>query len=56
MENTAFEALKNDFRQSDTDGKISIYLDADGLTHGQYKELLQLFPLNDLHKLELALG
>jgi len=56
MEITAFENLKAKFRQADTDTKISIYVEADGLTQHQYKELLKMFPLGDLNKLEAALG
>jgi hypothetical protein len=56
MELTAFEALKTEFKKADTDRKIRIYVDSDGLTQYQYKELLQLFPLGDLDKLEAALG
>jgi hypothetical protein len=56
MELTAFETLKNKFRESDTDTKISIYVAADDLTQTQYKELLRLFPLNELNKLEAALS
>jgi hypothetical protein len=56
MEISAFENLKVRFRNAGTDEKISIYCDADGLTQMQYKELLQMFPLRDLDKLEAALS
>ena len=56
MEITAFEALKNQFKQADTETKIAIYVDAEELTQHQYKELLRLFPLKDLNKLEAALS
>ena len=56
METTAFECLKNEFQKADTDRKIAIYVDSDGLTQPQYKELLRMFPMKDLHKLEMALG
>ena len=56
MELKSFENLKNKFRQSDTDTKISMYVEAEGLTQTQYKELLRLFPLADLHRLEAALA
>ena len=55
MEDTRFEALKKRFGAADTDTKIDIYVNADDLTQGQYKELLRLFPLNDLKRLEAAL-
>jgi hypothetical protein len=56
MEITAFEKLKMEFRKCDTDRKIAIYVDSQGLTQFQYKELLRLFPLQDLNKLEAALA
>ncbi|MCL2456097.1 MAG: hypothetical protein FWD19_00940 [Defluviitaleaceae bacterium] len=56
MELMAFENLKTEFKKGDTDKKIRIYVDSEGLTQFQYKELLQMFPLNDLDKLEAALG
>ena len=57
MEITAFENLKSEFRNASTDKKIEMYvgIDAD-LTQHQYKELLKLFPLHDLDKLEAALS
>ena len=56
MELSAFETLKIKFRHADTDTKIKIYVDAEDLTQAQYKELLRMFPLQDLKKLEAALG
>jgi hypothetical protein len=56
MEITAFESLKSEFKRADTNRKIAIYVDAEELTQPQYKELLQMFPYNDLHKLEAALA
>ncbi|MCL1884599.1 MAG: hypothetical protein FWF81_12720 [Defluviitaleaceae bacterium] len=56
MEITAFESLKSEFKSATTDRKIEIYVNADELTQHQYKELLQLFPLQDLNKLEAALA
>ena len=56
MELTAFETLKSQFSHADTDTKIKMYVDAEDLTQTQYKELLRLFPLSDLDKLEVALG
>lgn len=50
-----FEKIKDDFAKADIDGKIDIYISADGLTRDQYMELLRLFPLDDLHRLEEAL-
>jgi len=56
METAAFETLKIKFRHADTDTKIQIYVEAEDLTQAQYKELLRMFPLGDLDKLELALA
>ena len=56
MEIKAFDDLKSRFNQADTKTKIDMYVEADDLTQSQYKELLRLFPLKDLHKLEAALG
>lgn len=51
-----FERLKAMFRDASTDEKIEIYVSADDLSQTQYKELLRLFPLNELNRLEAALG
>jgi len=56
MENQAFSTLKSRFDAADTDAKIDIYIEAEDLTQSQYKELLRLFPLKDLHRLEAALA
>jgi len=56
MDIQGFEELKSKFVSADTDAKIRIYVEAEGLTHGQYKELLRMFPLSDLKRLEKALG
>ena len=56
MELSNFETFKIKFRHADTDTKINMYVDAEGLTQTQYKELLRMFPLGDLDKLEAALG
>ena len=56
MDIQGFEELKCRFKKADTDTKISLYIDADDLTQQQYKELLRMFPLKDLHQLEAALG
>ncbi|MCL2215876.1 MAG: hypothetical protein FWB91_02525 [Defluviitaleaceae bacterium] len=56
MEISAFEVLKAKFRQADTETKIAMYVEAEGLTQHQYKELLRMFPMKDLSKLEVALG
>lgn len=56
MNQTEFVKIKEQFKQADTDGKIELYVNARGLDSAQYKELLTLFPLNELGKLEEALG
>ena len=56
MENQAFNMLKSRFNAADTDAKIEMYVEAEDLTQSQYKELLKMFPLKDLHRLEAALG
>jgi len=56
MEITAFESMKAKFRSADTDTKISMYVNAEDLSQTQYKELLRMFPLKELSKLEAALG
>jgi len=56
MEIQAFNNLKSRFSTADTDAKIDMYVEAEDLTQSQYKELLRLFPLKDLHRLEAALG
>ena len=56
MELTAFEAMKELFRTADVDTKINMYIEAEGLSQTQYKELLRLFPINELNRLEEALA
>ena len=56
MELTAFENMKERFRNADVDDKIDMYIEAEGLSHIQYKELLRMFPLNELDRLEKALA
>jgi len=56
MEYVEFIKMKERFKTADVDGKIAMYVQAEGLDHGQYKELLTLFPIKELGKLEEALG
>ena len=56
MELNDFEAMKERFRQADTDAKIDMYVSAEGLSQTQYRELLKMFPLNALSQLEAALA
>ncbi len=50
-----FEKIKMKFINGNTQEKINIYVNAEGLSQGQYKELLRAFPLEELSKLEDAL-
>ena len=56
MEIVDFKDMKKQFADADIDSKISMYVSAEGLTATQYRELLQLFPLNELGRLEAALS
>jgi len=51
-----FEAIKKRFQQADVDEKIEIYTTTQGLTVEQFKELLRMFPLQYLDKLERAMS
>ena len=51
-----FEAIKEKFRNADLGGKIEIYTTTSGLTVTQFKELLGLYPLQHLDKLERAMA
>ena len=55
MDSNGFQKMKSSFQEADVDGKIEIYVSAEGLSQDQYKELLRMFPLGDLHRLEEAL-
>lgn len=56
MDNLKFEKLKSEFSMVDTDKKIDLYVTTEGLNEDQYKELLRIFPYNEIHKLEKALA
>lgn len=56
MELAAFEEMKERFKQADVDAKIDMYISAEGLSQTQYRELLKMFPLNALNRLEEALA
>lgn len=56
MDNLEFEKFKNEFSMVDTDKKIELYMYTEGLNGEQYKELLKIFPYNEIHKLEKALA
>lgn len=54
--NQNFEEVKERFNAADVDGKIEIYTTVGGLTVDQYKELLRMFPIKYLDRLEKAMG
>lgn len=57
MENNQdFEDVKKRFSAADVDEKIEIYTSVRGLTVEQYKELLRMFPIKYLERLEKAMG
>ena len=56
MELMSFENMKTQFQEADVDTKIEMYIAAEGLSQTQYKELLKLFPLSALDRLEEALA
>jgi hypothetical protein len=57
MENGVnFEEIKERFRDASVDEKIEIYTTVRGLTVEQYKELLRMFPIKYLDKLEKAMS
>jgi hypothetical protein len=51
-----FDQIKERFRSANVDEKIEIYTTTQGLTVDQFKELLRMFPLQHLDKLERAMG
>ena len=55
MENQEFQRVCEEFNSAPTEGKIDIYVNTEGLTQIQYKELLRMFPMGELHRLEEAL-
>ncbi|SCG83182.1 hypothetical protein DW1_1612 [Proteiniborus sp. DW1] len=54
--NVNFEEVKQRFRDADLDGKIQIYTTTQGLSVEQFKELLRMFPIQHLDKLEKAMS
>ena len=55
MEFNEFTQLKKQFENSNVEQNIDIYVSSEGLSSLQYKELLSLFPMEQLDKLENAL-
>jgi hypothetical protein len=50
-----FNKTLSEFSQAGLDEKINIYVNSEGLSQEQYRELLKLFPLDELDRLEKAL-
>jgi hypothetical protein len=55
MSGIDFEKVKDEFIHADVSQKVQMYVSAEGLTQDQYKDLLRMFPINQLHLLEEAL-
>ena len=53
---TNFLEIKEKFKNGDLDEKIRIYTTTQGLTVDQFKELLRMFPIQHLDKLEKAMA
>ena len=51
-----FDGIKERFRNAGLDEKIEIYTTTQGLTVDQFKELLRMFPLQHLDKIERAMA
>lgn len=56
MEDNKFDKVIERFKSADLNGKIDIYVTAQGLTTEQYKQLLKLYPINEIWRLEKALA
>lgn len=57
MENNQnFEEIKKKFQEANIDEKVEIYTTVRGLTVDQYKELLRMYPIKHLDKLERAMA
>lgn len=55
MDLLEFNKLKTDFETADVDKKIELYVNTDGLSSEQYRELLRSFPVHEINRLESAL-
>lgn len=51
-----FEEIKKRFQGAGLDEKIEIYTTTQGLSVEQFKELLRMFPIQHLDKLEKAMS
>jgi len=55
MNGSEFKKIRQAFVLGDVDKKIEIYTTQEGLTLGQYKELLRTFPTEEWTRLEKAM-
>lgn len=55
MVDSEFQEIKYKFMEANVDEKISMYTSVRGLSRDQYIELLKLFPVVEIKKLERAL-
>jgi uncharacterized membrane protein YfcA len=55
MDTLEFATIKNEFQQADLEKKIELYVNTPGLTTEQYKELLRMYPITELDRLDKAL-
>lgn len=51
-----FEEIKTRFQNANLEEKIKIYTTTQGLSVEQFKELLRIFPIEHLDKLEKAMS
>lgn len=51
-----FGAIKERFKNASLDDKIKIYTTTQGLSVDQFKELLRMYPIQHLDKLEKAMA
>ncbi len=54
--NPNFQDIKDRFKNGNLDEKIKIYTTTQGLSVEQFKELLRMFPIQHLDKLESAMA
>lgn len=55
MNDVAFANLKARFQKADISEKVDIYINTEGLDSKQYKDLLRLYPMQEIDKLEEAM-
>lgn len=56
MNPNGFKIICEQFKNADIDGKINIYISSEDLTQEQYRELLKMFPVSEIPRLEEALS